>query len=290
MDKLITGIVLIFTCLLFNTAYAQRVVDIPAGSRIENFVENLPRRLRTFDLPDLRETSDSLTIRFWLPSRVITLNYGANPYCNEKLNICKYMEDTEITKNIDYPIHVLDSLYQKVHSLDILQIKDDPARGIGAISSIVEISTPTIYKIVSYFTESTELIELEKNISTVFNAELNTEDRYWDFIETLEPGSYGKGPYTHYRIDYFPSDIKKTNFFVKAEKEIRKEYNITDSTSHTKYPLIRINEEDAFISDLNKYKKKDIKSFTMYPPGMGKATVFYGARVLHTGVVVVETK
>lgn len=276
---------------IINNPSCQKMIEIPDNEIIKTFIENLPDKLATFNLNNLQESTDSLTVRVWRPQMITTLNFGSEPYCNEKLFIRGSSKDSLIIKDIDYSTQVLDSLSQYINQDDIINLNSLIRIGVDIDHIIIEIATPNLYKVINYVPFPKYISDNSRKltylIDGILDGNLNASDRYSDFIGTVEPGEYRLGS-SIIRTDHFPTDIEKKDFYLYAENEIRREFNITDSSDYTKYPYIFIDSESSYLLDLNKYTNKDIESFTILKGN--EASAIYGAKIVSAGgVVVVET-
>ena len=87
---------------------------------------------------------------------------------------------------------------------------------------------------------------------------------------------------------FLNSGVAKTDFYKKAEDKIKQELKITDKTNKWDYPLILVDNEYSKISDLNKYKDKQISKFEVLKPDNNMIAI-YGTNGSN-GVVIIETK
>ena len=299
MRKYSCCILFLLLLLVPYTSFGQKDLFIPLSNKtIKFFTEHLPQRLSRYGLSDIQNSNDSLCIRVWKEmggsGEILTMNFGNQPYCSQKFYISKADSSISIIKEIDYPREVLNSLYNCLSSYDIVNVKDDEYSGLDGSYIFFEISTPSLYKIVSCWSPSinrggdtAKVVQMLGNINTILNNNCDRKELYSEFINSLEPGNYSIG-----LVDYFLpiNDEDKTDFYSAAEEKIRAEFNITDSTKHTQYPLVIINYVPAYLSDLNKYTENNIESFTFFKPKTMETAAHYGSIGYSKGVVLLKTK
>lgn len=267
-------------------------MEISDNKTVEYFIEKLPSNLIKFHLTDLRQSEDSLCIRIWKQHEILTLNFKGTPYCNEKIFV--YDNGEPIIKDINYSDNILDSIYSNSLINNLFELKGAKRTGIDGYFIFFEISTPNLYKAISYWSpkndneDSKKALQILDLIYNTLGKNINRKSLYSYFFNSLKPGGYGWGM-SNIQVDYFPENIKKTDFYLFAESEIRKELNITDITSHLNYPLVIINSVPSFIAQLNNYEQKDIESFVILKPDT-KELSLYGIHASRNGVVILKTK
>ena len=285
MKQILTILILIF---LLHPSFGQKRLDIPKTQVIESFIETLPKNLEELELKDLRKSTDSLNIRIWQTHEVFTINYNDSIFSdykiyttNDKLVFKSFYISENISKNI------IDSLIDK----KIINLKNDNFRGIDGSFIIIEISTKSNYKIVSFWSPNAERSSDCKSVVQILSfldKAIDTRNLQNEFMNSLPPGNYRWGM-TSIRIDrLIDNDVAKTDFYYKAEEKMKKELNITDKTNHWDYPLILVNNKQAMISDLNKYNDKEIAKFEILKPDNNLVAI-YGTNGSN-GIVIVETK
>lgn len=117
---------------------------------------------------------------------------------------------------------------------------------------------------------------------------VNSKELYNTFLNSLPVGGYSWGM-SSLRIERFLDDkAEKTDFYVMAERKIKRKLNIGKKTDHWKYPALIINHKPAKFDELNKYTKEDVVKFEILKPNNPQTSLYgtNGAR----GVIRVETK
>ena len=272
---------------VLSTSKAQKIVEIPQTVVVESFVKNLPAILVKYNLEDLRKSTDSLCIRIWTDNEVFTLSSKDSVHCNYKIHT-NQVKPVVLEKSYSGKISqiLLDSLV--AHNL--LNLQDEPHRGLDGSFVFFEISTKTCYKICSFWSPNTQVNENCKNATHILDLihnTLHTNDLYTEFFNTLEPGGYLWGMSTIHIDRFLRKEMHRTDFYVHAENRIRKELNITDSTSPLSFPIVMINQKPASIASLNQYSEKELVRFDIFKPG-AESTALYGSRACY-GVVILET-
>ena len=283
------NLLLAFLFSLINISYGQKIIEIPKNDIVENFVNQLPENLTKYGLDDLRNSSGSLDIRIWRTSDIFTLSSGDSLSCNYKIHI---ENDKPLVTSSDFSENTSWNILDSLISYRIMELQDEPYRGIDGSFVFFEISTTDKYRIFSYW--SPQLLSRSEDCKSVVQI-LNTLDRALntkkirdEFLNSLEPGEYRWGM-SNIRVDrLLNEEIAKTDFYLIAENRIKKELNIAYGTSHLEYPLVIINGKPASIASLNQYSEKDIVSFNVLKPG-NPAIVIYGTNGSN-GVVKLETK
>ena len=272
---------------VLSTSKAQKIVEIPQTVVVESFVKNLPATLVKYNLEDLRKSTDSLCIRIWTDNEVFTLSSKDSVHCNYKIHT-NQVKPVVLEKSYSGKISqiLLDSLV--AHNL--LNLQDEPHRGLDGSFVFFEISTKTSYKICSFLSPNTQVNENCKNATHILDLihnTLHTTDLYTEFFNTLESGNYPWGMSTIHVDRFLQKEMQRTDFYVHAENRIRKELNITDSTSPLSFPIVMINQKPASIASLNQYSEKELVRFDIFKPG-AESTALYGSRACY-GVVILET-
>ncbi len=286
MKQILTLIILIF---LLNPIYGQKNLDIPKNNVIESFMKSLPKNIEKLKLQDLRTSEDSLNIRIWQTHMVFTINQNSNStFSDYKI----FTTNNELVfKSFNFTENISQKIMDSLSVETIMNLKDENYRGIDGSFVFLEISTGSKYKIVSYWSPSSERsndCETVVEILGMINSTIDSKKLSNDFLNSLSSGSYRWGM-TSIRIDRFlDKDVDKTDFYRRAEKKMEKELSITDKTNHWDYPLILVNNMPAMISDLNKYNDKEIAKFEVLKPD-NNLIALYGTNGSN-GVVLIETK
>ncbi|MCR1026087.1 hypothetical protein NQT66_14790 [Cellulophaga baltica] len=286
MKQILTLIILIF---LLNPTYGQKNLDIPENKVIESFMKSLPKKIEKLKLQDLRTSEDSLNIRIWQTHNVFTINQNSDStFSDYKI----FTTNKELVfKSFNFKENISQKIMDSLSVETIMNLKDENYRGIDGSFIFLEISTGSIYKVVSYWSPSSERsndCEAVVEILSVINTTIDSKKLSNDFLNSLPSGSYRWGM-TSVRIDRFlDKAVAKTDFYSRAEKKIEKELSITDKTNHWDYPLILVNNKPAMLSDLNKYNDKEIAKFEVLKPD-NNLIVLYGTNGSN-GVVLIETK
>ncbi|EIJ37223.1 hypothetical protein JoomaDRAFT_0163 [Galbibacter orientalis DSM 19592] len=282
--------ILILFGLIFilHPTFGQKRLDIPKTRVVESFIKTLPKKIRELDLKDLRTSTDSLNIRIWQTHEVFTINYNNATFSNykiyttnEKLVFKTFKISEQISKNI------MDSLLVS----RVMNLENEDYRGVDGGFVFIEISTKNSYKIVSFWSPSSERSDNCKTVVQILgmlDKTVDTGNLKSEFLNSLSSGSYRWGM-TSIRIDRFlDKDVSKTDFYYRAGKRMRRELNITDKTDHWNFPLILVDKKTAKISDLNKYTNKQIAKFEILKPN-NNSTAIYGYNGSN-GVVLIELK
>ncbi|KGK28704.1 hypothetical protein [Cellulophaga sp. E6(2014)] len=286
MKQILTLIILIF---LLNPTYGQKNLDIPENKVIESFMKSLPKKIEKLKLQDLRTSEDSLNIRIWQTHNVFTINQNSDStFSDYKI----FTTNKELVfKSFNFKENISQKIMDSLSVETIMNLKDENYRGIDGSFIFLEISTGSIYKVVSYWSPSSERsndCEAVVEILSVINNTIDSKKLSNDFLNSLPSGSYRWGM-TSVRIDRFlDKAVAKTDFYSRAEKKIEKELSITDKTNHWDYPLILVNNKPAMLSDLNKYNDKEIAKFEVLKPD-NNLIALYGTNGSN-GVVLIETK
>ncbi|MCX2745483.1 TonB-dependent receptor plug domain-containing protein [Mangrovivirga sp. M17] len=279
----------VFFLLLFsNSLFCQKQFNIPDNPKVHNFIEQLPRLLKTHGLEDLRPSEDSLNIRIWQWNSVLTLNVEEETTAEyEVFTTGSEPEMKDTIFNSATSRRLLNSVLQN----EVMTVRDDPYKAIDGSMVYLEISTPESYKIVSMWSPASKINQNREKVVKILrdiNNEIDTEKIIKDFKVSLEPGTYSWGM-TSFSIDKFMSDNQeKTDFYKKAQTKIRKELNINDQTDPADFPLIVINGiPRPSVTDLNQYTESEIESIKILKKDDG-STSLYGTRAKN-GVVLVTT-
>jgi hypothetical protein len=286
MKQILTLIILIF---LLNPTYGQKNLDIPENKVIESFMKSLPKKIEKLKLQDLRTSEDSLNIRIWQTHNVFTINQNSDSTFSD-YKIFTTNKELEF-KSFNFTENISQKIMDSLSVETIMNLKDENYRGIDGSFIFLEISTGSMYKVVSYWSPSSERsndCEAVVEILSVINNTIDSKKLSNDFLNSLPSGSYRWGM-TSVRIDRFlDKAVAKTDFYSRAEKKIEKELSITDKTNHWNYPLILVNNKPAMLSDLNKYNDKEIAKFEVLKPD-NNLIALYGTNGSN-GVVLIETK
>lgn len=99
---------------------------------------------------------------------------------------------------------------------------------------------------------------------------VNSKELYNNFLNSLPVGGYSWGM-SSLRIERFLDDkAEKTDFYVMAEKKIKRKLGINKKTDHWNYPMLIIDHKPAEFAKLNKYTKEDIEKFEIIKPKIHK--------------------
>jgi hypothetical protein len=270
------------------TTYAQKVIEIPQNDRIKDFVTHLPGNLDKYHLNDLQKSTDSLCVRIWTDNEVFTLNSNDPIQCNFKI----YTNQVKpVVLERSYSGEISRLLLDSLVSLNLLNLQDEPYRGIDGSFVFFEISTKSSYKVCSFWSPSSQKTDNCKNAALILDLihkTLHTTDLYTEFFNTLVPGAYPWGMSTIHIDRFLQKEVHRTDFYLYAENRIRKELNITENTSPLSFPIVLINQKPASIASLNQYSEKELVRFDILKPG-AELTARYGSRA-GNGVVMLETK
>ncbi|WP_417887259.1 hypothetical protein [Zunongwangia sp.] len=285
--KQISTVLVVFLITLVNPLLAQKSFDIPNSKITERFIENLPNKLGALNLKDLRTSLNSITIRIWKNNEVFTINHNDSTFLDYKL----YIKNNELlVRSFKFSEAISQPLLNKLIDAKITDLENDNFRGIDGSFIYIETSTKKKYKIVSFWSPSSERSADNKTLIQILkmlNQAIDSKHLKHHYLNSLSPGNYTWGTST-IRIDSFLDEkIHKTNFYNKAETKIRNKLKITDSTKHWEYPVVFINNSIAKISNLNLYNNEDVTKFKIIPPDMG--SVLYG-NMGRNGVIVVDAK
>lgn len=281
------SIVVLFFLIWSSQSLSQKQISIPVNAANEYFVNSLADNLKKYGLKDLRTASDSLNIRIWEGNGIFNLSHDARSASDYTIYI--YGKDG-ITLNKSFSPGLSKALLDSLLANDVTELKNDDHHGIDGRTYFFEIATRKTYRIYSVWSPDPKRNENNRKIVKILNlihGSLNTDALYRSFFETLEPGVYPWGMLT-FRVDRFlPDVIQKTDFYIRAEKEIKKQFNIDENTSSRNFPSIMINGKPGKIADLNHYTEKEIKTFRII--SNSNAAAVYGSNGIN-GVVFVETR
>jgi len=284
MKQILTVLILFF----FQPSFGQKQLDVPKTQVIGSFIETLPKNLKELELKDLRVSSDSLNIRIWQSHEVFTLNYSDYASADYKI----YTRNDElIFKSFNFPDSISKNIMDSLFVANIMNLKNENYKGIDGSFVFIEISTYSKYKVVSYWStnsDRTDDCKTDFQILSMLDEAIDTRKLRNEFLNSVPSGNYRWGM-TSIRIDRFlDKDVSTTDFYSRVEKEMEQELNITNKTNHWDYPLILVNNKPAMISDLNKYKYKEIAKFEILKPD-NNLIALYGTNGSN-GVVLIETK
>lgn len=286
MKQILTILILM---LLFNPLFGQKHLDVPKTQAIGSFIEKLPQNLEKLELKDLRTSKDSLNIRIWQTHEVFTLN---RDYDSTLSDYKIYTANKELVfKSFNFAENISQNILDSLLDAKIMTLKNENYRGIDGSLVFIEISTKSNYKVISYWSPNLERSNDCKTVVQILDMLDNSIDSKKlknNFLNSLPSGNYRWG-ITSIRIDRFLNkDITKSNFYSQAEEKIRMELHITDKTNHWDYPLILIDNKPANISDLNKYKNKQVSNFEVIKTDNDLIAI-YGTSGSN-GVIIIETK
>jgi hypothetical protein len=277
-------LMLSFSC----TTHAQKIIEIPQNDRIKGFLTHLPGNLDKYHLSDLQKSTDSLCVRIWADNEVFTLSSKDPAQCSYKIHTNQVKP---IVLERPYSGKISRILLDSMVSHNLLNLQDEPYRGIDGSFVYFEISTKASYKICSFWSPDTQGNENCKNAAHILDhmhKTLHTTDLYTEFFNTLEPGDYSWGMSGIHIDRFLQKEVHRTDFYLYAENRIRKELNITEKTSPLNFPIVLINHKPASIASLNQYSQKELVRFDILKPG-AESTARYGSRA-GNGVVIMETK
>ncbi|WP_137091299.1 hypothetical protein [Mangrovivirga cuniculi] len=285
--RIITTIV--FLLSFSNTLFCQKQFNIPDIPRIHNFIERLPRLIKTHNLEEIRASEDSLNIRIWQSNSVMTVSVDEETV--SEYQVFTTGSDPEI-KDTTFSTATSKRILKSILQNKVMTVKDDPSSGIDGAMVYIEISTPESYKIVSMWSPCDEKDQNKKRVVKILrdiNEEIDTKKIIDDFQVSLDPGGYSWGM-TSFSIDRFLDDEQeKTDFYKRAEAKIKNELNINEQTDPRHFPLVVINGiPRTGIADLNKYTDSEVESIKVLSGSDGKGTELYGRRG-ENGVVLIKT-
>ena len=278
----------VFVLFFCNSLISQKKIERSENPITVNFEKHLSDKLIRFDLKDLRKTTDSFNIRIWKNHEIYTLNYADTASSSYK--IFTRGNDSAIGTTI-FSSELSKEVYDKILEKDLNQITGDSYRGIDGSLVYVELATPTTYRMVSYWSPYYRNCEGCYTLNSLLNTINETVDAKKlrnEYLNSLKPGGYGWGM-SGIQIDRFlDSAIKKTDFYTRAEEEVRKEFSITNATNHWKYPGVIINGKPAKIEDLNLYTNADVEKLQLLKKD-DASNVLYGTLGTY-GLILLKTK
>lgn len=281
--------VLALLTFTFTISKAQKTIQIPQNRVDESFYQRLPESLEKYHLKDLRTSTDSLNIRIWKRHGILSLGVSDSVQGSYVLHT---VGQTSVVQQKDYPERVTRPLLDSLLAFHILELNDDPYRGIDGSFVIFEVATRKNYRVFSYWSPNAKRSEDNKTVVRILkevNQALNVKELNTAFWQSLEPGGYSWGMRAIQVDEFLPAHVKKTDFYVQAEKRMRRELKLTDSTSHREFPVVFINHKPANIADLNNYSLSQVTKLKIHQPNSTSLSALYGARARY-GVVEVETK
>ncbi|RXG23474.1 hypothetical protein DSM00_1088 [Leeuwenhoekiella aequorea] len=273
--------------LTIEISYSQKTVILPEKNIDSLFLKKLPEKLKEFQLEDLETSKDSLNIRIWEQHTIFTLNYDSGDDVSANYKIYAGGKSPVVATNT-IAITQSRKIFDEFKTISFEELSGDSFRGLDGFYIYIEIATKDDYKVISYwspFHRYCKDCNTIRELHDILSENLDTDKLTSKFINSLEPGGYTWGM-SSFQIDHFLNeDVDKTDFYIKAEKKIRDELNITEETNHQNFQLILINKKPAKIADLNSYTLEDIKSYAILGKG---AIAFYGSSG-QNGVLLVET-
>jgi len=273
--------------LSIQISYSQKTVILPENNIDSLFLKKLPEKLKQFQLEDLETSKDSLNIRIWEQHTIFTLNYDSADDVSANYKIYTGGKSPVVSTNTISNTQSR-KIFDEFKTISFEELSGDSFRGLDGFYIYIEIATKDDYKVISYwspFHRSCKDCNTIRELHDILSENMDTDKFTSNFINSLEPGGYTWGM-SSFQIDHFLNeDVDKTDFYIKAEKKIRDELNITEETKHQNYPLIIINKKHAKIGDLNSYTLEDIKSYAIVGKG---AIAIYGTSG-RNGVLLVET-
>lgn len=285
MKQILTITLLIF---LLNPTFGQKHLDIPETQVIESFIEALPQNIKEFELKDLRKSVDSLNVRIWQDHEVFTLNYKDSISSDYKIYT---VNDELVFKSFNFSKNISKKIMDSLLDAKIKNLKNEKYRGIDGSFVFIEISTRNKYKVVGYWSPRAERSNDCKTVVQILgmlDKSIDSRNLRNEFLNTLPSGDYRWGM-TSIKIDRFlDKDISKSDFYSKAEGKIKMELGISEDTNHWDYPLILVNAKPAMISDLNKYKSRQVAKIEVLKPDNNLIAI-YGTNGSN-GIVIIETK
>ncbi|GGF70115.1 hypothetical protein [Wenyingzhuangia marina] len=159
---------LFFIIFSITFCFAQKKIERPTNTIVQSFIKKLPNNLKNLNLKDLRESKDSLNIRVWRLTKILTIN------CNNSVS-SKYIkvdpknptvQPTPLYTDLNAKI-LLDSLVKN----RILELKDDNyrVRGPEAYVIIIEIATKNNYRVVSFCSPNKDRSEDNKSVLNIID-------------------------------------------------------------------------------------------------------------------------
>lgn len=274
--------------IAFNALSAQKKIEIPESMPVNWFVKRLPKQLEQFHFKDLKSSKDSLNIRIWKRHEIFNLS------CNDIFSsefIIRTGGTDFISTSYKFGEDLSKELLTYFDANNLHDLKDDSFRGIDGSFVYIEIATKNKYKVLSFWSPNADRSEDCKSLLQFIDdmhKAINSKKLYNTFLNSLPVGGHVWGM-SSLRIERFLDDkAKKTDFYVMAEKKIKRKLGINEKTDHWKYPILIINHKPAQFASLNKYSMKDIKSFEILKPDNSQ-TLLYGTNGSN-GTIIVETK
>ncbi len=284
-------LLLIFFSLIFTIGKSQKTIEIPSNKNDSSFFDWIQSNQNEHSFVDLTQSQDSLRIRIWMGHQIVEIikNDNITAYLTTSVHSTK-KGNPQTTKSILINRQTSRRLYNLLLSKNITEIPDKNTVGIDGQQYLFEISTPEKYRLYSYWSPWFLYGENDKKVSEILdiiNETLNLPSQKEKFLGELEAGHYIWGMRT-ISVDCFLSDQKKkTDLYKTVEERIRSELNINDQTTHTKFPLILIDEEQRLMKDLNDYKLSQVRSISVL--NKDDANLYYGLSGKY-GVVIIETE
>lgn len=283
MNKTIT--IFLFLLCYLNT-YGQKTIEISDDKRDQFFYKEMPGRIKTFGLEDLRNSTDSLRIRIWNTYSTVEIKQQNGV----KACLTQWVRWSDpIIKKVEFESEISKQLLDSLLAYDITTIPDDNKWGIDGSYVTIEISTPKKYRAYTYWSPSCFQSEDRTKVVKINNLcfkILNTKQHLQELIETLSPGGYGLSSRP---IDRFlPIGSIESSLYQEVKKRMQLKLGIDEHTSHTKFPYFIIDMKPSYMKGLNDYELSDVKKIKILTM-KDKESLIYGM-MAKKGIVVIETK
>ncbi len=262
-------------------------------SEVKKF-ENYWVRTNLLELEDLTVAEHKSSVRIWFREHVFELVNDGKP----TVTITSYLRNNgnyHLKKAIledQLSIELLDLLSQN----NIFELPQGTKQGIGGFSFVFEIIHEDGYQSFSYWSPSIgddgnsgKVAALLQHIRQYCNFKKLKQD----LINSLPSGKYFDGRSFH--VDFIDSNLDNhSSLYQHIAKKLKQELNIDAKTDRDKFPIVRINDCDVFMKDLDKlqlsesvqvqlYNKEEMqKHHLLAPANLRKELVKYEKAVCKT--------
>ncbi len=281
-------LLLLFVLVFCHHLFGQKKVEIAESDVVRHFIEELPKRLNSFDLKDLRSSTDSLNIRIWQPHRIFTLNFADSISSNYKIHAAG---EKPISSTYNFSENISKNILDSLSAYRIMELQDENYRGLDGAFVFFEIATKNEYKVVSFWSPSAEKSNDSNSvfhILSMLNRSIGALELQNEFRNSLPPGEYVWGMKSLHMDRFLAEGAFRTDFYDQVEMKIKTELNITEETNHWEYPIVLIDDNPAMIADLNNYTQSEVSKLEILGPD-NEELVLYGSRG-SKGIVKLETR
>lgn len=283
---------ILFFCLIPLIGNCKKVIEIPQNRTDSLQFNYIQKSLEIYDLDDLTLSEDSLRMRIWMGDNIAELKVTETFSANLILSIRSDKQSTPILKAHSFDSAIAERLCDSLIHEGILNLKEDRNHGIDGYYYLFEISTPDKYRLYSYWSPWTNRSESNSNIVPILShisTLLDIRGYQQDFYDGLESGIYHKGM-SGFRKDQFLADsIKKSSLYEYIEERMRTELQMSEQTDYLKYPLLVVDNQIVFLSDINNLEYTQVKKITILASDDISRTALYGTSGAN-GVIIIDTK